>query len=1144
MMVMFISESEKNAIKSTRKVLDAFANRIGENTWQTVITKEGLEMVRHLLRQTASKNTSVSCHWIRSRQISELLWVVGNKNKFDEDGNVPVNSTGRKILKHYKETGWNFMPLVQALSAVAALMHDIGKASSYFQDKLRNSSCTADPFRHEFVSAIIIQGISRYYAENGRDIWTELAAGNMPQIADFIHHCRDPEKENKPQYHPFRKESSIVLCCIVWLVLSHHRLPLPVNARGDTVTKNDLSNGATSISELLSYITPGYTYRRFTENNSDDTRNFKADLNHCFDFSYEFSDFSEKWRNDLKKWCYRLLEASSEIEKFANDGTLRLVLRYARLSLMLGDHFYSSLEADPKWKSNCSLYANTDRERGGFRQKLDEHLCGVKNIALKVSHYLPALENDLPHTGIIQALKHKSKGKYIWQDQAVTAIKKFRTENPDVIGGFILNLASTGCGKTTANAKIATTFGENPGTLRFTLALGLRTLTLQTGDEYRDRLRLTDEELAVVIGSASVQYLHEQERKQHILEKKLFPQESDENMFGGSESLEDLYEDETFFEGELPHEGFATLFKNSASSKMLYAPVLCCTIDQIMNATECCRGGRYMLPLLRIMSSDLIIDEVDDFTGNDLKAIGRLIHLCGTLGRKVVLSSATIPPEIAICYFYAYKEGFKNYCDARAIKPNIMVAWLDENESSVEKISCIESSQNLNFGRLHSNFSKRQTDRLKRSVPLRTGYICNCPIENDDNYSDKKENRTEIYFEHMLQAALSLHHNHHLHDAESGKKVSFGVIRFANIDPCVEFAKYLCKYSLPADTEIKIMVYHSRQTLLLRHEEEQYLDNILKRHGENPQAPVILTDPVIRKLIDTTFTTNILFIVICTPVEEVGRDHDYDWAVIEPSSWRSIVQMSGRVNRHRQIPILTPNIAIMQYNIKAFKYKNRKSWDNGKTCLYYTKPGYETAHPSMPSHDMKMLLPSWNNIINAADRLTMISDYKTPPNNGNIIAWYEHKVIKCLLYSNEPDSTKEYPVSYWDLSAITQKLSRFRDSTPTITLTLKKCEPDENYYSFYIHDKQNNLTKVENIYNINNTSLQDIKLFNSRMWLMRDYGSTIEKYAVLNGIQSTEVMERFGTIEIPDYGNVANWNYSDVFGMYKTDKGEHNEDDR
>ncbi|MFP3983717.1 MAG: CRISPR-associated endonuclease Cas3'', partial [Desulfurivibrionaceae bacterium] len=98
MMVTFISQCEKKALKKSRRVLDAFADRIGDNTWQTVITEEGLNTVKKMLRQTASKSTAVSCHWIRSRSRNQFLWVVGNKSKFDKRGVVPVNYTSNQIM--------------------------------------------------------------------------------------------------------------------------------------------------------------------------------------------------------------------------------------------------------------------------------------------------------------------------------------------------------------------------------------------------------------------------------------------------------------------------------------------------------------------------------------------------------------------------------------------------------------------------------------------------------------------------------------------------------------------------------------------------------------------------------------------------------------------------------------------------------------------------------------------------------------------------------------------------------------------------------------------------------------------------------------------------------------------------------------
>ena len=97
MMVTFVSQCEKKALNKTRRVLDAFANRIGDNTWQTVITNEGLLAVKKLLRKTASKSTAVSCHWIRSRSRSELVWVVGKRDEFDNIGVVPVNTTQKEV---------------------------------------------------------------------------------------------------------------------------------------------------------------------------------------------------------------------------------------------------------------------------------------------------------------------------------------------------------------------------------------------------------------------------------------------------------------------------------------------------------------------------------------------------------------------------------------------------------------------------------------------------------------------------------------------------------------------------------------------------------------------------------------------------------------------------------------------------------------------------------------------------------------------------------------------------------------------------------------------------------------------------------------------------------------------------------------
>lgn len=166
-------------------------------------------------------------------------------------------------------------------------------------------------------------------------------------------------------------------------------------------------------------------------------------------------------------------------------------------------------------------------------------------------------------------------------------------------------------------------------------------MTLQTGDAYRHDLGLSNDELAVLIGSKAIQELHQQ---QNALKNDV---SHDELAQIGSESLEQLLDNELDY-ADMPQADFMdVLFPSHQAQRnkaFLYKPVLACTIDHMMAATETKRGGKYILPSLRLSSSDLVIDEVDDFGGQDLIAIARLIHLSAMLGRKVMISSATIPP--------------------------------------------------------------------------------------------------------------------------------------------------------------------------------------------------------------------------------------------------------------------------------------------------------------------------------------------------------------------------------------------------------------------------------------------------------------------------------------------------------------------
>lgn len=83
----------KNARVDSCRIIDQFAERTGDAAWQTVITQEGVNTLRRLLRKTARRNTAVACHWLKKNGQTELMWIVGNIRRFNAQGRVPTNRT-------------------------------------------------------------------------------------------------------------------------------------------------------------------------------------------------------------------------------------------------------------------------------------------------------------------------------------------------------------------------------------------------------------------------------------------------------------------------------------------------------------------------------------------------------------------------------------------------------------------------------------------------------------------------------------------------------------------------------------------------------------------------------------------------------------------------------------------------------------------------------------------------------------------------------------------------------------------------------------------------------------------------------------------------------------------------------------------
>ena len=790
------------------------------------------------------------------------------------------------------------------------------------------------------------------------------------------------------------------------------------------------------------------------------------------------------------------------------DGSYRVVLHYARLALMLGDHYYSSRDADMTWQDTVGLFANTDPKTKGLKQKLDEHLCGVMKSALKTVYLLPAFEKEPPLVEDNRVLKKRSPKAFAWQDKAVSKLKSFM-ETDKRQGFFAVNMASTGCGKTFANAKVMQCIAEEKNTLRYVLALGLRTLTLQTGDEYRERIGLDESELAVLIGSKAVLELHNKAKEQKS--------ESVENY--GSESSESLLDEWIDFDSAIPEEGLATVLKKSKDKAFLYAPVLVCTIDHLMSATETKRGGKYILPSLRLMSSDLVIDEIDDFTGSDLIAIGRLIHLAGMLGRKVMISSATIPPDLAEGYFNAYKKGWQLFCKTREAKNEIVCAWIDEFKTEVSLVHSSKSMEAVeNYRKEHTSFIEKRVLNLRQEPVKRKVEIVACQEEMEESEFEEEESKEGYYFSKIKSAIVQNHKFHHTIDKRTDICVSFGVVRMANIKPCVALAKFLAK-EVCEDVELKVMAYHSNQVLLLRQAQEQYLEGILKRKEQENEEPKGFEDEVIRSHLDRCETKDMIFVVVATPVEEVGRDHDFDWAVIEPSSYRSIIQLAGRVRRHRVGEVVKPNIALMQYNYKAFKANN----EEGEA--YFRYPGYE-AGITLETHNMNELVDT-KALSVRLDATARVMKPKKLKQKSSLSDLEHYQTQKYLTSYDKKGATalQGYLNESWFLTAHPQYLHPFRESEPTQKVFLVYDELDREY-SFCEIGGYDNIIKREELLQINRVDIDNE--MRSGLWLERDYNLLVEEFDK----SKRSISIKYGELSFAYYEG-SEYEYSDQFGLVK-----------
>jgi len=358
-------------------------------------------------------------------------------------------------------------------------------------------------------------------------------------------------------------------------------------------------------------------------------------------------------------------------------------------------------------------------------------------------------------------------------------------------------------------------------------------------------------------------------------------------------------------------------------------------------------------------------------------------------------------------------------------------------------------------------------------------------------------------------------------------------VRMANIEPLYNVALAMFAHGAPADLRVHLCVYHSQFPLLLRSTIEQRLDVALNRQ----QPDAVFSLPEIRFHLDQSAEADQLFIVLGSPVCEVGRDHDYDWAVVEPSSMRSLIQLAGRVRRHRIKECQSPNLAIFNCNLRHFK-------DPAKAA--YCKPGFEQDEGAfhLTEHRLDTLLreAEWQ-VIDSRPRIQPRPQPELRPQQSLVDLEHARMQDQMLPKARPTEADKRNArkavqppkinaASFWQLphahlTAVLSQQQPFRDDpVPDVELVLL---PNEDEDDFELH----RVFEAQGTKKISSERLSEQAVAGERigLWGETSYMVALTELAEEQGLSLNRCAERYGTVTVPK--SEQGWRFHPGLGFAK-----------
>lgn len=851
--VIAVCQSGQKSTELTAQVLDRYFRRNGDRSWHGKASNACLDRVARELGARATRNTSVSVSAIHCDQES--------RSELFQIGVMRAAVRRGPALPDAEISGL-------AVVCIAILFHDLGKATKLFQAKLRRAlrghEGSSDALRHEYFSAAVwdalfgtlgdteLPGALRALTAKGIDKACKSVIASLTAL-----HARP---KGATGFAFCRAEGSLTHL-IGMLILTHHRMP---SGLSDHVSATAASHvrGDHPLTAADLAIAKGRPF------------------------------WHETW------WLARLHREAGRLRPGSTPASPDLALR---ASLMFADHLGSALK-QPADSLPDHLANTRSRGRGTVAadslsthvQRVYTQARGAYDLLHRQRDSYPALNEGVLPDGLLDP-EPSADPRFAWQGESARAARAVCAGREG--GFFACILAGTGTGKTRgaptilANAVMGDT-REERRYLRMSLALGLRVLATQSACEYVDDLGYRNEDVSVLVGQAPLKFSDQDPAEADGSESQLtlpdwlrveqagsvVPQAGGpgEAAWLRRLSLDTGRGMPAMLDRILEHSG-----RNAAHGRrMIAAPVMVGTIDHLMGVAAPV-NSRFLLQSLRLSTSDLILDEIDQYDGEDLAAIGRLIYQAGAAGRRVVIMSATLTPDIAQALHLAYSRGWAAFARSLEISAHVNLLLCADAPGAV-----FTNQSDEEIGDLLEACQDACLAGIRAAVPLRRSEILP-PCEG--------------WSELVSQIDRGCSRMHDINAVKvDGYRVSVGMVRLTRIAHTAALS-----VQLPSGVigdRLRVMVcLHSQMPRLHRAYIEKRLKRALTRKGPQPDRGVhsLCRTQGLFERAAAAGVGDIEIVVVTSPVIETGNDLDFDYGILDPTSTRSIIQAAGRVRRHR-----------------------------------------------------------------------------------------------------------------------------------------------------------------------------------------------------------------------------------------------------